>query len=158
MTLDMGRRGHERPTLVLLAIGAAAFAMLQTLVAPVLGIIQADLDATESTAAWILIAYLLSAAVATPVLGRLGDLAGKERILRAALAALSAGCLMAAVAPNVEFLLAGRVLQGAGGALFPLAFGIVRDQFPRERLRGHRRSIRGARLRRRIGPRPRRPP
>lgn len=127
-------QSQQRLTLSLLCVACGAFAMLQTLVTPVLPTIQRGLDTTPDTAAWILIAYLLSAAVATPVLGRTGDLIGKDRALRIALAALTIGCAAAAVVPHVELFLASRVLQGAGGAVFPLAFGIVRDQLPARRV------------------------
>jgi MFS family permease len=74
--------------------------------------------------------------VATPVLGRLGDMFGKERMLVVVLAALSAGSLVAALTSSIGVMIAARVLQGLGGAVFPLAFGIIRDEFPRERVPG----------------------
>jgi MFS family permease len=82
----------------------------------------------------VLTAWLLSAAVATPVLGRVGDAVGKERTLVSALAAVAVGCLIAAVAPNLPVLLAGRVVQGLGGAVFAVSFGILRDAFPAHRV------------------------
>jgi EmrB/QacA subfamily drug resistance transporter len=83
---------------------------------------------------WVLTAWLLSAAVATPLLGRIGDLAGKKRTLLIALGAVILGCLIAALAPNISVLIAGRVVQGLGGAVFPLTFGIIRDEFPTHRV------------------------
>ena len=85
---------------------------------------------------WIFTAYLLSASVATPVLGRLGDMFGKERMLVIVLIALTAGSLVAALTSSIAVMIAARVLQGVGGAVFPLAFGIIRDEFPRERVAG----------------------
>jgi MFS family permease len=70
------------------------------------------------------------------VLGRLGDMFGKERMLVVVLAALSAGSLVAALTSSIGVMIAARVLQGLGGAVFPLAFGIIRDEFPRERVPG----------------------
>jgi MFS family permease len=78
-------------------------------------------------------AYLLSASVATPILGRVGDIVGKERMLLLTLAALAAGSLIAALAPSIGVLIIARAVQGIGGAVLPLAFGIIRDEFPRER-------------------------
>ncbi len=127
-------KARDRRTLALLATSAAAFAMLQTLVSPVLSAIQQQLGTTHETVSWVLIAYLLAAAVATPVLGKIGDLVAKDRALRIALSTLALGCLVAALAPNVTVLLVGRVLQGCGGAVFPLSFGIVRDEFPPNRV------------------------
>jgi MFS family permease len=55
-------------------------------------------------------------------------------MLVAALATLGAGTLVAALSSSIGPMIAGRVIQGAGGAVFPLAFGIIRDEFPRERV------------------------
>ncbi len=82
----------------------------------------------------MLTAYLLAASVLTPIIGRLGDMFGKERTLICSLAILGAGTLLAALATNINVLIAARVIQGGGGAIFPLAFGIIRDEFPRERV------------------------
>ena len=84
----------------------------------------------------MLTAYLLSASVATPLIGRLGDMYGKERLLVAVLALLCVGTLVSALATSLAVLLVGRVIQGAAGGIFPLAFGIIRDEFPRERVAG----------------------
>src|SRR5439155_20732546 len=50
------------------------------------------------------------------------------------LAIVAAGTLVAALATSIDVLILGRVIQGAGGAIFPLAFAIIRDEFPRERV------------------------
>ncbi|MGA5375858.1 MFS transporter [Streptomyces griseoincarnatus] len=129
-------RPLSSPRLILAVLAAAAgvFAMLQSLISPVLPTIQADLGTSRSTVTWVLTAWLMSASVATPLLGRLGDSLGKRRTLLVALGAVSAGSLLAALAPNIGVLVAARVVQGLGGAVFPLAFGIVRDEFPAERV------------------------
>jgi EmrB/QacA subfamily drug resistance transporter len=123
-------------TLAVLALAGLAFALLQSLVAPALPEIQHDLHASESGVTWVLTAYLLSASVATPLLGRLGDIHGKERVLVWVLVVLGAGTLVSALATSLPLMIAGRVVQGAGGGIFPLAFGIIRDEFPRERVAG----------------------
>jgi EmrB/QacA subfamily drug resistance transporter len=129
-------RSSTRVTFAVLAAASAAFTVLQSLVNPVLPTIQRELHTTPGTVTWVLTAYLLSASVATPLLGRVGDTAGKSRTLLLALGALGAGSLIAALAPSVGVLIGARVLQGLGGAIFPLAFGIVRDEFPPERVAG----------------------
>jgi EmrB/QacA subfamily drug resistance transporter len=125
-----------RPGLILgvLALGSGAFALLQTLVAPALPVLQRDLHASTSGTAWVFTSFLLAASVATPIAGRLGDMFGKKRVLVISLLSLAAGSLLAAVATSLPLLIAGRVIQGLGGAVYPLAFGIVRDEFPRERV------------------------
>jgi EmrB/QacA subfamily drug resistance transporter len=108
--------------------------MLQSLIAPALPTVQHALHTSQSTATWVMTAYLLSASVFTPILGRVGDLIGKKRTLVAVLFVVLLGCLLAALAPNIGVLIVARVVQGVGGALFPLSFGIIRDEFPAGRV------------------------
>ncbi|MEU4035181.1 MFS transporter [Streptomyces collinus] len=122
-------RSSSRLTFAVLATGAGVFAMLQSLIAPALPTVQHALHTSQSTATWVMTAYLLSASVFTPILGRVGDLAGKKRTLVAVLVTVLAGCLVAALAPSIGVLIVARVVQGVGGALFPLSFGIIRDEF-----------------------------
>ena len=143
------RRSSRRLTFTVLAAGAGFFAMLQSLITPVLPTIQQDLHTSQNTVTWVLTAYLLSASIFTPILGRVGDMVGKERMLVVSLAALALGCLLAAIAPNIGVLIVARVVQGIGGAVFPLSFGIIRDEFPAARVStavgrhlGHRRRRR----------------
>ncbi|MFG1922525.1 MFS transporter [Cryptosporangium sp. NPDC048952] len=117
-----------------LSLGGLAYAVLQSLVSPALGTIGRDLEVSTSDASWIVTAYLLSASVLTPVLGRLGDMVGKRTVLIGVLAALGVGTLVAALAPNLTVLIVARVLQGASGAIMPLSIGAVRDELPRERV------------------------
>src|SRR3954464_1835919 len=127
------RRTDYRVTFVVLCVGVASFSLLQSLVNPVLPTIQAALDTDQATVTWVLTAYLLSASVFTPIIGRVGDKVGKERMLVVALAALAVGPLMAALAPSIGVLIAARAIQGVGGGVLPLTFGIIRDEFPRDR-------------------------
>jgi MFS family permease len=122
-------RKSTRLTFAVLATGAGVFSMLQSLIAPALPTVQHALHTSQSTATWVMTAYLLSASIFTPILGRVGDLAGRKRTLVAVLLTVLAGCLLAALAPNIGVLILARVIQGAGGALFPLSFGIIRDEF-----------------------------
>lgn len=121
-------------TFAVLALAGMTFSLLQSLVAPALPEIQRDLGTSATAVAWILTAYLLSASVLTPIVGRLGDMFGKERTLVATLVVLALGTLLAALANDIGTLIVARIIQGCGGAIFPLAFGIIRDEFPRERV------------------------
>ncbi|MBP2703195.1 MFS transporter [Microbispora sp. RL4-1S] len=123
-----------RLTFAVLAAAAAALSMLQSLVSPVLPTIQHDLHTDQNTVTWVLTGWLLAAAVATPVMGRIGDMIGKGRTLLISLGAIAIGCLLSAIAPNIETLIVARVVQGLGGAVLPLSFGIVRDEFPPHRV------------------------
>jgi EmrB/QacA subfamily drug resistance transporter len=134
--------GIDRPAarhglvLGVLALGGAAYALLQSLVVPALTVLQDDLNASASGVAWIFTSYLLAASVVTPIAGRLGDVFGKKRVLVIALAGLALGSLMAAVVSTLSLMIVARVIQGLGGAIFPLAFGIIRDEFPPTRIAG----------------------
>ena len=127
------KRQHYGITFAVLALAGAAYALLQSAVAPALPVIQEELGASETATAWVFTGYLLSASVLTPIVGRLGDMFGKERTLIVSLVVLCIGVLMAALAKSIEMLIIARVVQGSGGAIFPLAFGIIRDEFPREK-------------------------
>lgn len=123
-------RRPPRGVFAVLCVATAAYSALQSLVVPALGVFQRELRATPSGAAWILTGFLLSASVCTPILGRLGDLYGKRRTLVGALLAISAGCVISASADSLGWMVTGRLVQGAGGAVFPLCFAIIRDHFP----------------------------
>src|SRR2546421_1188895 len=130
LTQTAPHRQHYGLTFAALALGGTAYALLQSLVAPALPTLQQDLHASATSVTWVLTAYLLSASVCTPIFGRLGDMYGKERMLVIVLTVLAVGCVISALATTVGLMIAGRVVQGAGGAVFPLAFGIIRDVFP----------------------------
>jgi len=129
-------RSNYRATFVVLATAVAAYALLQSLVVPVLPTIQAGLHTSQNTVTWVLTAYLLSASIFTPIMGRLGDMWGKERLLVLTLLALTIGSVMAALSGSILLMIAARVIQGIGGGVLPLSFGIVRDEFPPEKVSG----------------------
>ena len=130
------RRVGPGVILAVLAVGGGAYALLQSLVVPALPALQQDLHTTPAGVTWIFTAYLLAASVATPIAGRLGDMFGKKRTLAVVLAGVSAGTFIAALATTLPVMIGARLVQGVGGAIFPLAFGIIRDEFPRERVAG----------------------
>jgi EmrB/QacA subfamily drug resistance transporter len=125
-----------RMILAILSLGGISYALLQSLVVPALPEIQQSLHASESAVSWMLTAFLLSASITMPIIGRLGDMYGKDRLLMIVLVALGVGTLISAVASSLSLLIFGRVIQGVGAGVFPLAFSIVRDEFPRERVPG----------------------
>ena len=129
-------RTHYQATFAVLATAVSAYALLQSLVVPVLSTVQVGLHTTQSTVTWVLTAYLLSASIFTPIMGRLGDMYGKARFLSYAVAALAVGSLLAALAGSISVMIVARVIQGIGGGVLPLSFGIVRDEFPREKVPG----------------------
>src|SRR5471030_1747120 len=131
-------KGRTHPTLILavLSLAGVAYAMLSSSVVPALPTMQRALHTNETDITWLLTAYLLSASVGTAIIGRLGDMYGKEILLLWTLVVLAAGTLLAAVSSSLIVIITARFIQGASGGIFPLAFGIVRDEFPREKLAG----------------------
>jgi EmrB/QacA subfamily drug resistance transporter len=129
-------RSTYKATFVVLLLGVSAYALLQSLVLPVLPTIQHDLHTSQSTVTWVLTVYLLSASIFTPILGRVGDMVGKERMLVATLAALALGSLLAGLSQSIGLLIFARAIQGIGGAVLPLSFGIIRDEFPAAKVTG----------------------
>jgi len=131
--MEHGRQ-HYNVTLAILTIAGTAFALQQTMVVPALPALQRELHTTPTWVTWVLTVFLLVASVATPLLGKLGDQHGKERLLVISLSIFAVGCVGCALAWNIWSLIAFRAISGAGGAVFPLSFGIIRDEFPREKV------------------------
>jgi MFS family permease len=126
-----GKIAGPRGLTSVLALAALSFAVMQSAVGPALPVVRAEFRVGPSQAGWLLTATLLSAAVLTPVLGRLGDVRGRRPVLLGALGMLAVGTALAATAPTFGVLVAARLLQGFGGAAFPLCFGIAHDHLPR---------------------------
>jgi EmrB/QacA subfamily drug resistance transporter len=129
-------RPHPMRSLLILGSSALAFSLAQTMLIPALGELTHQLGTDASGIAWVLTGYLLAAAVATPIAGRLGDMFGKRRLLVLSLLAFGVGSTVAAFGSSLGVVVTGRVLQGMGGGIFPLCFGIIRDEFPREKVAG----------------------
>ena len=130
---DVVDRAAERRILWILATAALAYSFMQTLVLPALPSFQKAFDASATDVAWIASAFFLSSSICIPLVGRLGDTHGKVRVLGAAMTVFGLATIAAAFAPSLPVLIGCRVLQGVGGAVFPLAFGIVRDTFAPQR-------------------------
>lgn len=129
-------RANYRVTFFVLLLGVSAFALLQSLVIPALPTIQASLHTSQNTVTWVVTAYLLSASIFTPIMGRIGDMMGKERMLVLTLAALAVGSLIAGLSHSILVLILARAVQGVGGGVLPLSFGIIRDEFPPDKVAG----------------------
>ncbi|MEU9316761.1 MFS transporter [Streptomyces sp. NPDC048295] len=117
-----------------LAFAGITVAVMQTLLVPVIKDLPALLHTDPSNATWVMTATLLAGAVATPIMGRLGDLYGKRRMLLASLAVMVVGSLICAFTDTLVVMISGRALQGFAMGAIPLGIGIMRDELPRERL------------------------
>lgn len=104
---------------------------VEIMLVPALPKIAQEFPQDASWVSWILAAYMLVGAVATPLLGRLGDIYGKKRVMLIALSVYVAGLVGCSIAWSIPSLIGFRAVQGIGMGMFPLAFGIIRDTFPR---------------------------
>ncbi len=117
-----------------LAFAGIVVAVMQTLLVPVIKDLPQLLDTAPSNATWVLTSTLLSGAVATPIMGRLGDLYGKRRMLILSLAVMAIGALISALTSDLLTMIVGRTLQGFAMGAIPLGIGLMRDMLPREKL------------------------
>jgi len=131
--MGVARQSYRR-TLVALTFAASTFSLAQTVVVPALPALRRDLHASTEWSTWLFTAFLLTAAVSTPLAGKLGDQFGKRRLLLFLFALFVIGTFGACFAWNIWALIAFRALQGCAGGVFPLSYGIVRDEFPPEKV------------------------
>jgi EmrB/QacA subfamily drug resistance transporter len=132
--MEGAERQHYGITLALLVVAGVSFAVMQTLVVPALPFFQREFDTSATSVTWIATGFLLSSSVLTPILGKLGDSYGKKKMLVISLGIFGLASLGAAAAWNLASLVVFRVIQGVGAAVFPLSFGIIRDEFPPEKI------------------------
>jgi MFS family permease len=121
-------------TLAILSSTLLTVFFSETMLLPAIPEIIQDFNISYGTAAWIFSAYLIVAAVMTPVAGRLSDLYGKKKVLLILLTIYIAGLTAGGFADNISFLLATRLIQGVGLAAVPAAFSLLRDTFPPAKL------------------------
>ncbi|OKI00238.1 transporter [Streptomyces sp. CB02923] len=128
------RRAGSGAVVPVLAFAGIVVAVMQTMLVPVIKDLPTLLATAPSNATWIMTATLLTGAVATPIMGRLGDLYGKRRMLLTSLAFMVVGSLICGFTVDMTTMLVGRALQGFAMGAIPLGIGIMRDELPRERL------------------------
>ncbi|MER6998116.1 MFS transporter [Streptomyces sp. NPDC000410] len=126
----------RRAALGVLAGACGLFSLLQLGVATLLPQIQRAFGVSGTDAAWVVSGHLLVGCVATPVVGRLGDLYGRRAVLFGVLAVVAVAGTVAAVAQSFAVLLVARLVQGVAAGLFPLAIGLLREGFPDQSLAG----------------------
>lgn len=133
---DVVTAPNPRPALVIgvLASCGLVVSLMQTLVVPLLPQFPRLLSASPATVGWLVTATLVAGAVCAPVLGRLGDMYGKRRMLVVALLLVVVGSALGAVAPNVAVLIVARALQGAALGVVALGISIMRDVLPSDRV------------------------
>jgi len=106
----------------------------ETMVLPAIPNFIKDFGITYNTSSWILSSYLIAGAVMTPIAGKLSDVYGRKKVLLVVMMIYATGILGGGFANSFYFMIFARIAQGVGISMFPIAFGIVRDIFPREKL------------------------
>ncbi|MFJ4646028.1 MFS transporter [Streptomyces bobili] len=127
---------RSNAVVAVLALAGIVVSLMQTLVIPIVPELPKLLDAPASDTAWAVTATLLAAAVATPVVGRLGDMVGKRRMLLTSIVLLISGSVVCALADSLIPMITGRALQGLSAAVVPLGISILRDTVSAEKLAG----------------------
>ncbi|MFT4199719.1 MFS transporter [Gordonia sp. (in: high G+C Gram-positive bacteria)] len=120
-----------------LLVASLAVALAQTIVVSVLGGLASALHTDTVGVTWLLTAFMLASAVATPIGGKLGDLFGYRHVMVGGLVLLVVGSAVSAFAVDhgsYSGTLVGRVIQGLAGGVFPCAFGYAREVLPPARL------------------------
>jgi len=106
----------------------------ETMLVPAIPDLIKDFNIPYSTSSWILTTYLITGAVMTPIAGKLSDIYGKKKILLIIMIFYTVGVSIAGFSTNIDIMLIARGFQGVGLSMFPIAFSIVRAQFPRQKM------------------------
>jgi MFS family permease len=106
----------------------------ETMLIPAIPKLVKDFEIPYNTSSWILTAYLITGAVMTPIVGKLSDTHGKKKVLMIIMVIYSIGTLLGGISTNIMAMVVSRIIQGIGIAMFPVAFGIIREKFPEEKL------------------------
>ncbi|WP_416416298.1 MFS transporter [Paenarthrobacter aromaticivorans] len=128
-------KGRNRIVAVL-AFAGVVVSLMHSLVVPLLPRLPEFLTASAADTTWTVTATLLAAAVATPTVGRLGDMYGKRRMLLISMGLLIAGSVVGALSYSLAPLIVGRTLQGLAAGVIPLGISIMRDELPPNKVPG----------------------
>ena len=127
---------HESTWITLAILGSTILITMygETMLLPAISDIIKDFDISYSTSSWILTAYLISGAVMTPIAGKLSDIYGRKKMVLVIFIIYIVGIAIGGLSTNIYTLILARIIQGIGISMFPIAFGIIRDQFPMSKI------------------------
>ena len=120
--------------LAILSCIATMVMYAETMLIPAIPDLIKDFHVSYSMSSWILTSYLIAGAVMTPIAGKLSDIYGRKKILLIIMVIYAIGVSMAGFASDIYSMIFARIIQGIGMSMFPIAFGMIRDQFPREKI------------------------
>lgn len=121
-------------TLIILSLLATMVMYAETMLVPAIPDLIKDFHISYTTSSWILTTYLVAGAIMTPITGKLSDIYGKKRMLLVIMLIYAVGVSLGGFVTNIYEMLAVRVIQGIGMSMFPIAFGMIREQFPIRKL------------------------
>ena len=133
---NLNQKVPKKAWISLAILGSALLIAMygETMLLPAIPDIIKEFNISYNTASWILSAYLIAGAVSTPVAGKLSDVYGRKKMVMIIMIIYIVGISLGGLSTNITFLVVARVIQGIGISMFPIAFGIIRDQFPKEKL------------------------
>ena len=120
--------------LAILSCIATMVMYAETMLIPAIPDLIRHFHVSYGMSSWILTSYLIAGAVMTPIAGKLSDIYGRKKILLIIMVIYAIGVSMAGFASDIYFMIFARAIQGVGMSMFPIAFGMIRDQFPREKI------------------------
>ena len=133
----MNKKNSEKDAWITLTI-LSSLALItmygETMLIPAIPYLIDDFEISYNTSSWILTAYLIAGAVMTPIIGKLSDIYGKKKILVIVIVVYTMGTLLGGLSNDIFMMMISRIIQGAGLAMFPVAFAIIREKFPSEKL------------------------
>jgi MFS family permease len=106
----------------------------ETMLVPSLPTIISEFNLSYSLSPWILTTYLIIGAVMTPVTSSLAEIHGKRKILLAVMGVYAVGVTVGGLTTDFYSFIIARGMQGVGMSMFPIAFSVIREQFPKSRL------------------------
>ena len=121
-------------TLAILSMIGLIIVYGETMIIPAIPDLVEDFNIPYNTTAWILTSYLIAGAVATPIVGKLSDIYGKKRILLLIMIIYTTGTSVGIISNDISTMIMVRAIQGIGISVFPIAFTIIREKFPENRL------------------------
>lgn len=121
-------------TLAILSLLATMVMYAETMLVPAIPDLIKDFHISYGTSSWILTTYLIAGAIMTPITGKLSDIYGQKKMLLVIIGIYAVGVSLGGFTTNIYEMLGVRIIQGIGMSMFPIAFGMIREKFPRSKL------------------------